>query len=70
MGSNESLAARKFPPEKIFRSHLGTMQGVGTAYGSLPIPYGVAVPLMKRSLLAFSESSVDLSPAYLFFSLF
>ena len=33
----------KFPPAKHFRSHLGAMQGVGTAYGSLPIQYGMAL---------------------------
>ena len=33
----------KFPPEKIFRSHLEIRQGMGTAYGSLPISYGVAL---------------------------
>ena len=51
----------KFPPEKIFRNLLGTMLGVGTAYGSLPIPYGVVLftdetVLVWRSLRAQSTS--------------
>ena len=64
----------KFQPEKSFRNHLGTMQGVGTAYGSLLIPYGVALFTDKtvfgwRSLRAqltsnlLTYSSLNFNPA-------
>ena len=53
----------EFPPEKIFRSHLGAMQGVGAAFGSLPIPHSIALFADKNFndlCMMFSESSVDL----------